>query len=264
MKAFYRLAVFVFLAITFASCEKVIDIDLKNASPQLVIEGGVINLSHVPAVRLSRSVSFSDPSNFPPVRNATVKMTTGNSPISLTEITPGVYQGQPVIGRPGRTYTLQVDVDGQTYKASSTMPNLVMIDSLAIDEQTFQGKMRRTVVVYYTDPIAEKNQYHFVLNVNGLLIRRVFARDDQFNNGRTVRVALYQDDIELKPGDKIDIEMQCVDETIFKYWFTFAKQDGNAMGDASVAPTNPLNNFDKPVLGYFSAHTVSRRTFTVK
>ncbi len=263
MKVFYRLAALVFLAISFASCEKVIDLDLKNASPQLVIEGGIINLSHVPVVRISRSVSFSEPNSFPPVKGAIVKATTGSSTIYYTEVTPGVYQGPAIIGRSGRTYSLQVDVDGKTYNASSTMPNLVAIDSLAVDEQTFQGKVTKTVVVYYTDPVNEKNQYHFVLYVNGQLVKRVFARDDQFNNGRAVRVALYQDDIELKSGDRIDIELQSVDETIFKYWYTFAKQSGNAMGDASVAPTNPVNNFDRLVLGYFSAHAVSRRMFMV-
>lgn len=264
MKVFYRLTALFIAAMAFSSCEKVIDLNLKASAPQLVIEGGIINTAHVPTVRISRSVGFDEPSSFPGVSGATVKITSGTTPVLLTEVSPGVYQGQAVIGRSGRTYSLQVDVEGQTYKASSTMPNQVFIDSVAIEEQSFQGKIDKTVVVYYADPPNVKNQYRFILNVNGQLVKEVFARNDQFNDGRTVRVALYQDDIDVKSGDKIDLEMQCIDEPIYTYWFTFSKQGGNGMGNGSVAPTNPPNNFDKPVLGYFSAHAVSRRTVVVK
>lgn len=264
MKAFYRLAAFLTVVIAFSGCEKVIDLDLKAAEPQLVIEGSIINVAHIPTVRISRSVSFDEPSKFPGVSGATVRMISGTTPILLTESSPGVYQGQPVIGRSGRTYTLQVDVDGKTYKASSTMPNQVSIDSVGIEEVGFRGKEEKNVIVYYQDPPNVKNQYRFILSVNGRLITQVFARNDEFNDGRTVRAALYQDDVDIKAGDKIDLEMQSVDERIYTYWFTFSKQGGNAMGNASVAPTNPPNNFDTPVLGYFSAHAVNRRTVSVK
>lgn len=264
MKAFLKVTAFFITVIAFSSCEKVIDLNLKASAPQLVIEGGVINTPHVPTVRISRSVGFDEPSSFPGVSGATVKITSGTTPISLTEISPGVYQGQAVTGRSGRTYTLQVDVEGQTYKASSTMPNMVSIDSVAIEEQSFRGEIEKTVVVYYADPPNIKNQYRFIVGVNGQLVKEVFARNDQFNDGRTVRVALYQDDIEIKSGDKIDLEMQSIDEPIYTYWFTFSKQGGNGMGNAAVAPTNPPNNFDKPVLGYFSAHAVSRRMVVVR
>ena len=265
MKAFYRLAAFFIAVIAFSSCEKVIDLDLKTSAPQLVIESGITNIAQIPTVRISRSVGFDEPSNFPGVSGATVRITSVSTmPIVLTEFSPGVYQGLSVIGRPGRAYTLQVDVEGQTYKASSTMPNPVLIDSVAIEEQSFQGTIDKTVVVYYADPPNVKNQYRFIMSVNGQLVKEVFARNDQFNDGRTVRVALYQDDIDVKSGDKIDLEMQCIDERVYTYWFTFSKQSGNGMGNGSVAPTNPPNNFDKPVLGYFSAHTVSKRAVVVK
>jgi hypothetical protein len=264
MKAFYRLSALFIAVMAFSSCEKVIDLNLKASAPQLVIEGSVINATHVPTIRISRSVGFDEPSNFPGVSGATVKITAGTTPVLLTEVSPGVYQGPAILGRVGRTYALQVDVEGQTYKASSIMPNQVSIDSVAIEEQSFQGKIDKTVVIYYTDPPDVKNQYRFILSVNGQLVKEVFARNDQFNDGRIVRIALYQDDIDVKSGDKIDLEMQCIDERIYTYWFTFSKQGGNGMGNGSVAPTNPPNNFDRPVLGYFSAHAVNRRTVMVK
>jgi hypothetical protein len=264
MKAFYRIAALFIPAIAFSSCEKVIDLDLKNASPQLVIEGSISNVAQIPTVRISRSVSFDEPSNFSGVSGGDVRMISGTSTLYFAETSKGVYQAPATLGRLGRSYTLQVVVDGETYKATSTMPGSVAIDSVATEEQSFQGKIDKTVVLYYADPPGVKNQYRFIMSVNGQLVKEVFARNDQFNDGRTVRVALYQDDIEVKTGDKVDLEMQCIDEPIYTYWFTFSKQSGNGMGNGSVAPTNPPNNFDRPVLGYFSAHAVSRRSVAVK
>lgn len=264
MKAFYISAFFILTAIAFSSCEKVIDLKLQNSSPQLVIEGGISNVAQPLTVKISRTVPFDQPNVFPGVSGATVKMSSGTSTINLTETSKGVYQSAPTFGRPGRTYNLQVDVEGKTYKASSTMPTQVLIDSIAIDKDGFRGDNERTMVVYLSDPAAEKNQYRFIMKVNGIQVRSVFTRNDEFSNGKTIRVALFQDDIKINVGDRVEIEMQCIDEKNYTYWFTFSKQSGNAQGNASVSPTNPPNNFDTPVLGSFSAYTIDRRFVDIK
>ncbi len=264
MKAFYISAFFILTAIAFSSCEKVIDLKLQNSSPQLVIEGGISNVAQPLTVKISRTVPFDQPSVFPGVSGAVVKMTTGTSTINLTETSNGVYQSPPSFGRPGRTYNLQVDVESKTYKASSTMPTVVLIDSIAIDEDGFRSNNEKTMVVYLSDPPSQKNQYRFILKVNDVQIKQVYTRNDEFSNGKTIRVALFQDDVKIKSGDRVEIEMQCIDERNYTYWFTFSKQSGNAQGNASVSPTNPPNNFDNPVLGSFSAYTVDRRFVNIK
>ncbi len=264
MKALHIFAICLLFAIAFTSCEKVIDLELKDAAPQLVIEGGISNAPQMLTVRVSRTVPFDQPNVFPGVSGATVKLTSGGTTLNLAETSKGVYQTGPVSGRPGRSYSLQVDVEGQTYKALSTMPTQILIDSIAIDEDSFRGNDKKTMVVYLKDPPNEKNQYRFIMKVNDVLIKQVFTRNDEFSNGKVIRVALFQDDVDIKAGDKIDIEMQCIDEKNYTYWFTFSKQSGNGQGNASVSPTNPPNNFDKPVLGYFSAYTTDRRIVNVK
>lgn len=264
MRAFYKLTAFIISAVALCSCEKVIDLDLKDAEPQLVIEGEVRMNTNTPVVKISRSVRFDEPSKFPGVSGATVNITGSNLNIKLTETSPGVYQGILLNGRPLATYNLQVSVEGKTYKASSTMPRPVVIDSVAVDEQSYRAKTTKTIVLYYTDPPDAKNYYRFLMAVNGVQVKEVFARNDDFNDGRQVRVALFQDDIEIKSGDRVDLEMKCIDAPLYTYWFTFSKQSGRGMGNGSVAPSNPPNNFDTPVLGYFSAHTSNRRVVTVQ
>ncbi|PJJ83564.1 DUF4249 domain-containing protein [Mucilaginibacter auburnensis] len=264
MKALHVPIFLVLLAIAFTSCEKVIDLELKDAAPQLVIEGGISNAPQILTVKISRTVPFDQPNAFPGVSGATVRLTSGTTTLNFAETSKGVYQVGPVSGRSGRSYNLQVDVEGQTYKATSTMPTQVLIDSIAIDEDGFRGRDKKTMVVYLKDPSNQKNQYRFLMKVNDVLIKQVFTRNDEFSNGNVIRVPLFQDDVEIKTGDRIDIEMQCIDEANYTYWFTFSKQSGNAQGNASVSPTNPPNNFDKPVLGYFSAYTTDRRIVNIK
>lgn len=265
MKVYSRLLPFALLVMLFSSCEKVIDIQLKDSAPQLVIEGNITNVAISPTVNISRTVKFTDPNTFPAVSGALVKITsTSGSVFNLTETSPGKYTYPPLMGRPGRVYTLQVDVNGKTYKAASTMPDPVRLDSITIDEQSFGKEITKNMVVYYTDPPDVKNQYRFILFVNGTQVKNVFARNDLFNDDSVVRVVLYQDDIKLKAGDRVDIDMECIDPQIYTYWFTFSKQGGNASGNTSTAPTNPPNNFDNEVLGYFSAHTIQRRSAIVR
>ena len=59
----------------FGSCTKVINVNLNNANPNIVIEG---NLNDGPGpyqVKLTQTVNFSDPNFFPPVTGAIVQIT---------------------------------------------------------------------------------------------------------------------------------------------------------------------------------------------
>ena len=73
-----RLIFLISTLLLFTSCEKVINLNLKNAAPVIVIEGEVINGSLTQEVKISRTVSFSDTSIFNPVSSAAVTITTGS------------------------------------------------------------------------------------------------------------------------------------------------------------------------------------------
>jgi hypothetical protein len=99
--------------------------------------------------------------------------------------------------------------------------------------------------------------------VNNVQVKNIFVRNDQFGDGRSVQALLYQDDITINAGDRVDVEFQCIDGFIYNYWYTFSQQiNGNF--NNSATPVNPTSNFDGNVLGYFSAHTVQRKAFIVR
>ncbi len=262
MKISYKIQAIIFLCFIMASCKKVIDLKLSGSSSQLVIEGNITDQPGLQTVTLSKSVAFDDTNTFPGVSGATVTMTDGKNAFLFTEKTPGTYINNGVYGRYNRTYTLKVQLNGQTYTAVSTMPDIVNLDSLAVSAQSFGNGTTKTIAVYYDDPSDVKNQYRIVMYVNNEEVNEIFVRNDQFSDGRRVQALLYQNKITLKTGDKVDVDMQCIDEPIYNYWYTFSLEQGDGF-TGSTTPANPKNNFNTDVLGYFSAHTTQRRTIIV-
>jgi hypothetical protein len=264
MKINYKLTAIVLLCISGASCKKVIDLKLSSSAQQLVIEGNLTDQTAIQTVTISRSVALSSDNTFPPVSGAVVKLMDNKSTTvrSFIETNPGTYTINSLAGRADHIYTLQVQVDGQTYSAASTMPERVNLDSLSVSEQTFGNSVSKTIAVYYNDPVGVANQYRFILYVNGVQVNEFFVRNDQFSDGRQVQALLYQNDIKIKTGDQVDVDMQCIDPAIYTYWYTFSQEQGNGFAN-SATPTNPPNNFNGNVLGYFSAHTIQRRSIVI-
>jgi hypothetical protein len=263
MKIKYILPVLILLSLAFNSCKNVIDLHLNNAEPKIIIEGNLTDQLGAQEVIITKSVPLGNTNDYPPVTGALVKVIDYNGiPYKLTERAPGIYYSGSLFGRYNQTYTLNVQTGGKTYIAQSTMPSRVAIDSVALSVQHFGNKTTKTIIMYYQDPPDTTNQYRFVLMINGVLVKQVFARNDQFNNGRFVQQLLYQNDVDLKSGDRVDIEMQCIDGPTYTYWYTFSQQKSN--GFNSTTPTNPPNNFNTDeVLGYFSAHTSQHKNIII-
>jgi hypothetical protein len=121
----------------------------------------------------------------------------------------------------------------------------------------------KVITVHYQDPVGTGNQYRFVMYVNNVEVKSVFAFNDDFTNGRYVHNELREDDIKIYPGDTVTVEMQCIDKPIYTYWLTLMQQGNNGPGGA-VAPSNPPTNISPATLGYFSAHTTQSKTIIVK
>ncbi len=237
-----------------SSCEKVIDLDLGNKTGDLVIEGNITDVNTPQFVKLSTNVPFTNDNNYPPVSGATVLINNdqGNS-FSLPESSPGTYSAPSMTGVSGRSYTMTVAVSGKTYKATSVMPVLTKLDSVTSRVNEFEKK-QRDITVHYQDLAGIPNQYRFIMYLNDKQVKAVFALNDDFNDGKYVHADLDQDDMDIFPGDRVRIEMQCIDKPVYTYWLTLVQQQDSGPG-GGVAPSNPPTNISPKTLGYFSAHT---------
>jgi hypothetical protein len=249
------------VALGTSSCEKVIDLKLKDAAPVLVIEGSVASRRDSQIVKLSYSVPLGQTKASTAVSDAKVTITdmTTSRTHTLTYRSSGQYVAKNFVGRSGRTYLLKVLVQGKEYTASSTMPEQINIDSVGITSSEFFGKVQKSVKILFTDKPIEKNYYRYVLTINGTRSQNVFSYDDSFTDGNVTSRELFDFDLELKTGDVVEVEMQCVDAAIHRYWQGVDQNENR--GGATTSPANPVSNISNGALGYFSANTRSVFSF---
>jgi hypothetical protein len=252
------------LAMMCGGCEKVIELDLDTAEPLVVIDASVTDQMEPQVVKISTTYKVSDQTRFNALSKAQVVLTPSvGLKVIFSESTssPGVYISRNYQGRPGRTYTLDVIVDGKTYSATSTMPQLVPLDSVTFKQFTAFGESNTFLAMNYTDPASVQNQYRYVLKVKDK-IEQTEITEDRFSNGNKTSDIVYYELQDLPADTQLDIDFQCIDRNVFKYFYAISQISGN--GGPPVAPANPVSNFNNGALGIFSAHTSTRRNIVLK
>jgi hypothetical protein len=254
---------FLFVLLSFWSCEKVIELELNDSDIKYVIKGIVTNEPGVCKVQLTKSKPFYTNNEFPGVSGAIVTVKDNGREVLLNETQPGVYEAGSIKGTPGHVYELTVTVDNQKFTASCTMPQPVTLDTLYVSPGPL-GQFK-FATVGYTDPISDNNNYRFVQYVNGVKDPEIFWANDEFTNGQSILMQLdtgvdkKDDPRNINTGDAVTIEMLCLDEVIYRYWYSLRSGGGEGSSDVA-APANPITNIQGGALGYFSAQTVDRRT----
>lgn len=254
-----------------ASCQKVITLDLKASAPRLSIEGNLADDGQPCTVLLAHSTSYTDTNTFPAVSGAVVTLSddAGGLETLRETSTPGQYRGRTILGQSGRRYTLRVETDGQAYVAASTLPApVVPLAGLRAQKSIIGTNIQ--ALPEYLDPAGTRNYYLFRQYRNGRLNKAVYLQNDEFTDGKPNVRGLgaggsgggSTDADKLVAGDSLRVEMQNVDVDVYEYFRTLnlTLQGG---GMATASPANPKSNFTGDVLGYFSAHSVRRRTMLV-
>ncbi|WP_300691597.1 DUF4249 domain-containing protein [Chryseobacterium sp.] len=252
------------------SCEKEIDLDLSDQSGNIVIEGNVTDKAGPYTVKITKSVGFSEPNQYPAVTGAQVILSdnTGQTE-TLHYIGNGMYQTTTFYGDPGRTYTLNVKAEGKEYTAQSTMPEPVNLDGLQQSSFKFGDKVTYTLLPLFTDPAPLGNRYLFTFTINNLTKKYMNVFSDNVNNGLPNQQPLLLPnddnkgrDHEVVVGDTIHVEMQCISTNVFTYYNALLQISGGNGG--GVTPSNPPSNISNGALGYFSAHTLNKDSYVIQ
>ncbi|MEA4935954.1 MAG: DUF4249 domain-containing protein [Paludibacter sp.] len=258
--------------IIMSSCTEIIQIDINNSEPQMVVEANIAQ-GEPATVILTQSVNFYTTDEYPPVQDASVTLTDSEGKTeTLTQIRPGVYVSVIMKGAIGKTYDLHIESRDKVITSTCKIPHFVPVDSFRVVNSIYPGggppltpdqsANFYEVYVSYTDPAEKKNYYRIVLWVNGVPSKNNYIYDDRFTNGNQVENLLVVYDPELKKGDSIQVEVQCIEKAVYEYF----KSIGNSsMGPGnSSSPSNPYTNLKGAILGYFSAHTVERRQYFIE
>lgn len=255
------------LIIGFSSCEEVIDLELKDAPEKYVIEATLTDQAGGARVIISKTKTYNSSNDFEGVPNALVQIEHASGMNSqLIEMPKGVYTSPNLRGVPGMPYKLKISVDGQTFTSSCVMPAIVPLEDVYQFELNLFDGPRLFTHVKYTDPIGVKNFYRFKEYKNGVYTRAIIVSNDEFSDGKTVNQTIFPfeftDESKLKKGDRIKLEFMTIEEPVYKYWFSV--DNGAQGGGDSAAPANPVSNIKGGAIGYFSAHTIQSKEYTVQ
>ncbi len=260
----------------FTACTKVINVDLNSANPNIVVDAEVTDSVTSYTVNLTQTVNFSDNNVFPAVNGAMVVISdnAGNSNI-LAETVPGSgnYVTSNLQGVDGRTYYLSIAYNGQIYKATSTMPYGVPLDSVITDTTSHHGGgggfgghgggsttptvPSVTVRAVFTDPKGVANYYRLIEYVNGVPNYSTIAIiSDQGQDGSQISENVVRRDTSIHTGDTVKVVLESIDANVYEYYRTLKQVTKAQTGIQTTVPGNPTTNLSNNALGFFSAYAV--------
>lgn len=239
-----------------SSCNEKIDLPLKDQSGKLVIEGNITDGLNPAVVLVSKTTNYKDTLFFDGQTGALVVVEHNGVSDTLNEVYKGVYGSSLLKSVPGTTYNLSVIFGGKTYTSTSTAPTSVSIDS-AYTVPSFRGDGVRPVAAF-RDPPGVTNYYKGDLYKNGEYIRTFEVADDRLTDGKEKSVR-FSGDRDYKSGDVIRIVLNSLDKGSYQYFYTLSVNSSAQ----SAAPANPTSNITGDVLGYFSAHTETEKSFLI-
>ena len=263
----------------FTSCEKEINLDLKNTSPKLVVEGNVLlgidSVINLQEVKLSLSANYTGNTSPMPITNAVVVVNDGTNAYIYNHVGNGVYRSS-FIAAINKTYKLIINYDGDQYNAYETLKAAgAGIDSLKVKyfPSALGSPDGNFITVNTTDPLNERNFYLWQLFINEQLminpspgnIYRAIQKDDFFN-GQPLINYLPFDNFPVVTGDVARLHQLNISEQMYNYYYSIFNLTASSPVSGDVPPGNikgnivNLNKPDKNALGYFGACSISIKT----
>ena len=253
------------LVLLLSGCEKVINVDLNIANPNIVIEGNMDASKHLAQVKISETSSYFNQTESKMISDAEVRISIDDGESFLIpEIENGIYDFEEIPVKTGATYHLTVNANNKSYEASSVLQPKVEIDTLwyYLDNSDSFFDKGYVVNVYFNDPPNVNNFYRIKVFVNNKLKDRsddFVLFSDRFFDGQRVKIDLR--DFDIYPKDTVDIQLISLDEKAYDFYDTFI--DLLYSNPGSAAPANPNTNISNGALGYFSAWTSDKQRIII-
>jgi hypothetical protein len=279
MKLITIICILLATATLFTSCEKEINLDLKNTSPKLVVEGNVLwgidSVINQQELKLSLSADYTGNTSPLPVTNAIVMVNDGTNTYTYNHIQNGVYRSS-FIAATNKTYKLIINYEGDEYNGYETLKaGGATIDSLTVNfsPSALGSPEGNFITVNTTDPLDERNFYLWQLFINEQLminpspgnIYRAIQKDDFFN-GQPLINYLPFDNFPVVTGDTARMHQLNISEQMYNYYYSIFNLTASSPVSGDVPPGNikgnivNLNKPDKNALGYFGACSISIKT----
>ena len=262
-----------FILLSLASCEEVIDIDLDTAAPRLVVEASINwktgTAGNDQLIKLTTTTGYYN-TEIPAATGAVVFITNStNTQFDFTE-NPGTgqYVCTNFIPQTGETYTLTINYKSETYTAIEQLfATPVITHTTQTDDGGFLGD-NTEVRFFYQDDGSATNFYMNSFNIPIIPYPDYDVNDDEFSQGNEM-FGIFSDE-DLKAGDVLDIKLYGISERYYNYMSKLLEVTDGSGGPFQTPPSivrgNVVNqsNKDNYPLGYFRLGEVSSLQYTVQ
>ncbi|MBQ4821213.1 DUF4249 family protein [Aquimarina sp. MMG016] len=269
-----KLIYIIFAFIICTGCEDVIEVDIPNGEPRLVIDAFFEKYVFEDPVTVEGRIKLTLTSPFfsnsvPPVSDATVFITNlnDNTVLNFEESSEaGVYIPTTTTFELPETnidYELTVIHNNETYKATTQLIPTVPIDDIKQGDRVLIDGDETEILITFTDDSTRDDFYllDFDFNLYGTIEDRFVENDGTFSY-------FYEDMI---AGQDLTVKLLGVDEQFFNYMNIIIEQsDPDSGGPFQVPPAslrgNIINttNRDNFAFGYFNLSEADRFPFTIE
>jgi hypothetical protein len=294
--SFKILIISLFLSSTLMSCEDVFQLDVAQNDPYLVVDGTITNLAGEQTIKLTKSQTLTaEVSYAESVKNAVVIVTdnTGKTYEFKYLTNTGKYVWKPtnstdIMGTVGKTYSLEIKVDGETYKAVSELKRVPKIDSMRFKlddanlrqkgdgkpDKGYDGRFYATDFKGVGDCYrikVYKNDKLYIESDRITIAYDAIANKSPFGDGLPfIRPLRFLATTELyKENDKVRVELLSITEAHFDFWIQLRTELNNTGLFATPAARIPSNinninaNSTKQAAGWFGTSAVSSMEMVV-
>ena len=265
----FKVIPIVMCTLALLGCEEVIEINLNSSDPKIVIEGTVTDQVGPYVVKISQTTDYYNPGDYPLISGADVTISDnyGNTD-RLVETESGIYQTDSLQGIPGRTYSLHVELNGESYTAVSTMPVAIEIDSLYYtqEENGFRkdSDEQYEVTCVFTDRTGTDDFCRLKIYRNNAVEVGYALYNGRLSDGNVIEFDRFQ--AEFEENDRVKIQLYSIDPATYEYYSTLSEvlaSDSRGIISTEV-PANPVSNLSGDALGYFGAFTVRSDSIVIK
>ncbi|NDV44015.1 DUF4249 family protein [Flagellimonas sediminis] len=282
------------------SCEDVIDVDLPETEPKLIVEGLLrvdkseefINVE----IKMKETSNYFDENQPVQVESAVITYgrplndglfeTLAFSSLAEKEPGTGIYIPDPnyssdqrirtSAAEPGIVFILEITYQGKYYYAQTEYAPTVPLDNLEQGDGTLFEDDETEMIVTFTDDSEANNFYVFDFDFGEFL-----TVEDQFFQGQQFSFSYFYDD-SLDPGQEVTVSILGATEEFYNYMDLILEQTtntggvfqtpiatvrGNVFDVTGLDNINIYDNVERPndyALGYFAVVQEYSRTVTIQ
>jgi hypothetical protein len=252
----------ILLLLLFASCEKVVEIDVPSIAPKLIIDASfevlfdALPITSNTVVKLRLSADYFE-EDIPKVSDAVVFLTnrTDNTIIPFIDINlNGNFSPiDSFIPQDNIIYELTVMYNNETYKGRAKKIKAPTFISVTQGNTTLFSGKETEVKISFQDDISNENFYLFDFTNTSFL-----ALEDRFFNGTAYNFSFFYQEDEISLPANVTLKMSGITKQYFTYFRVLLSQSGQSGGGpfetvpssllGNMINTSNENNFP---LGYF-------------